>query len=440
MQSKRVSYFQIAMLLLNFCAIMLMTIFVYLTTQSINERFMARQFLGGVNAIPAQPLQNVFICLGLLLVLSLSFFLRKRFFEGKLGLIYASFAIDFLISFIIIYLLDFNYNGIILFVFANLVTYSKGNKLRTALMMLAIISFLATDFEFMAINTNLYSIRDYIVWHSPNIQQYLFSVYNGFISLNSILFILYCTYEIMSQRGTIEEVNYLYGKLSEVNQDLENANEQLREYASITEKMGETKERNRLAREIHDTLGHTLTGISAGIDACITTLEVSPELTRKQLDAIARVTREGIVDVRRSVSKLRADSKERLPLEHAITKMVTDMQEITEAKIYFTNKVGNLNFDEDKENAIYRVVQESLTNAIRHGKAKQIWIEIKRDEHFVYLSIIDNGLGCAEIQSGFGLHHIKERIQMLGGEVEFSGAEGFNVHGKIPIRWKEEMQ
>lgn len=77
------------------------------------------------------------------------------------------------------------------------------------------------------------------------------------ISLNIIIFIVYCVYVINVQRGTIEEVNQLY-------HELQTANEQLKEYADMSERMAQTRERNRLAREIHDTLGHTLTGITAG--------------------------------------------------------------------------------------------------------------------------------------------------------------------------------
>ena len=99
--------------------------------------------------------------------------------------------------------------------------------------------------------------------------------------------------------------------------------------------------------------------------------------------------------------------------------------------------VANLKFDEDEEMAIYRVIQESMTNAIRHGKADKIWITIKKDSSDVILQIRDNGIGCKEIKSGFGTRHIKERIGMLGGKVTFDGNKGFTVEARIPIRWGE---
>ena len=88
--------------------------------------------------------------------------------------------------------------------------------------------------------------------------------------------------------------------------------------------------------------------------------------------------------------------------------------------------------------AIYRIVQESLTNAIRHGKAKNIDVSIKKNYGSINLLICDDGIGCENIKAGFGLRHIRERVNMLKGQVNFSSEEGFKVEAMIPIRWGEE--
>ena len=103
---------------------------------------------------------------------------------------------------------------------------------------------------------------------------------------------------------------HLNNQLNSANDELKYVNMQLSEYAKESEKMAETKERNRLAREIHDTLGHSLTGIITGIEACTTLMDVAPEATKEQLKAIAEVARQGITDVRRSVKALRPDALE----------------------------------------------------------------------------------------------------------------------------------
>ncbi len=437
-QDKRIGALQTGMLLLNGAAVALISVFIFISTENIRAHFAARSFLDGVDAIPRQPLGDVALCLVFLTGLIASFILRRERIADRPKLLYASFVADFLLSIAIVITLNFNYNGLLLFVFANVVAYTKEVRVRYALMMLAVGSFLIADYELLSISYPLYSIRDYIASYSAGIQPYLFGIYNLMISLNIILFIVYCIAVIYRQQGRIDEVSVLYQKLSEANRDLEGANAQLRDYAAMTEKMVETRERNRLAREIHDSLGHTLTGISAGIDACITMIGDSPEKARKQLDLIARVTRAGILDVRRSVSKLRTDAVEPLALEHALRRMIGDMSAISDAQIELVNRVGALRFGEDEETALYRVVQESLTNAIRHGKASEIRVVLQKDGPDLDLLIQDNGVGCASIEGGFGIRHIRERIEMLGGTVDFDGRNGFRVHGKIPIRWRTQ--
>ena len=232
------------------------------------------------------------------------------------------------------------------------------------------------------------------------------------------------------QRSTIEEVHQLY-------KELQTANEQLKEYADMSERMAQTRERNRLAREIHDTLGHTLTGISAGLDACLALVDVSPDETKKQLELLAGVSREGIRDIRRSVHELRPDSLERLSLEVAIRKMIVEMSQVSGVQIYFDTEEEHLKFDKDEESAIYRVIQEGITNAVRHGQAGRIWISLKRKDGEIILTIRDDGSGCKEMKSGFGTRHIRERIEMLQGTVSFDGRHGFVITAHIPIRWGE---
>jgi len=438
MQNKRFIYFKILMIITNLIAVMFITVFIYYTIQKICENFIARQFLRTISALPGKPSSNILLTAFLFCVLIASFIVREFIYPNNSKAAYLTLIIDFLISIFIIFILDFNYNGILFLVIANIITYTKGTKGRYLLMIIAVMSILIADYDFISISYRLYSINDYISFYDSSTQQYLLGFFNLIISINIIMFIIYCINVIQNQRGTIDEVNSLYKKLQKANEDLQKANEQLKEYSIITEKMGETKERNRLAREIHDTLGHTLTGISAGIDACITMVEKSPKETKKQLEIIAKVTRDGINEIRRSVNKLRPDALERLNLKSAIHQMIMETESMTNTRIYFSSYVDNLNFAADEEDAIYRIIQESITNAIRHGEATQIWINIRGGVEGIILSVKDNGRGCDEIKQGFGLRHIKERVRMLNGTVEFDGSDGFTVTAKIPIRWSEE--
>lgn len=438
MQNKKIKYFKIIMMAINLIAVFFVTIFIYLTTRRICDYYSAREFISSVKSLPLRPFDIVLMSIGLFCILILSFAVREFLYPNSSRILYLSLVVDFIVIIAVIYILNFNYNGILFLLFASIITNTKGVKGRYVLMLLAIASFLIADYDLIAINFRLYSLNDYIGYYDSIYQQYLLGFYNILVSVNIIVFILYCINVVRDQRVTIDEVNALYEELSKVNKDLENANIQLQEYSTITEKMGETRERNRLAREIHDTLGHTLTGISAALDACITTVEKSPGETKRQLEVISNVTREGIMEVRRSVRQLRPDALERLTLEHAITKMITDLNSVTNTKIFFDSGKVKLKFAADEEDAIYRVIQESITNAMRHGKASKVWVRIREAGGEIVLTIKDNGAGCKKIEKGFGTRHIEERIDLLNGKVELDGTDGFTVTVKIPIRWGEE--
>ncbi len=431
-----VSIIKIGMSGINLAAVLFVSVFIYRTTRQIGSHFIAREFIEQVDALPDHPFWLIIVSVLLFGLILLCILLRT--FRQDSSVTFPTLIIESLAAIILVWLFNFNYNGILLLVFSDFVDYVKGNKSKYILMFFAIAIFLIADYEVIAINYQLFSIKDYMSIYNATAQQYYMGIYTLLNSANIAMFIIYSVYVIQRQQATIDEVNELYRRLSEVNEDLENANMQLQEYAVITEKMGETRERNRLAREIHDTLGHTLTGISAGLDACITTIEKEPEETKARLEHLAEITREGIREVRRSVNELRPDALQRLNLEYAIQSMITNMTQTTDIKVFFQSDLKRMKFDEDEENALYRIVQEGLTNAIRHGRATKVWIQLEQQGTDILLQIRDNGIGAEEIKAGFGTKHIRERVEMLHGTVTFDGSDGFVIQAEIPIRWGED--
>lgn len=429
-KDKYVLLFQGALLSLNCIAVILICLFIYVTTEQIRDHYVAREFLNTINKIPHNPRDTLLFCTIMMLILIITFIYRHFFNQMQNILGPLTFGLDAIICVVIIYKLDFNYNGLLLLLCANIIAYVKDKKVKFLYIAMAIIGYVIADYNLLSIYMPLCRVSDYIQYYSSTVQQYLFSLYNITISMNIMLFIIYCVYVINAQNGMIEEVNRLY-------HELQTANRQLQDYANMSERMAQTRERNRLAREIHDTLGHTLTGIATGLDACLALIDVSVEQTKKQLELLSKVSRDGIKDIRRSVNELRPDALERLSLEVAIRKMVSEMSQVSDVEIYFETEECQMKFDEDEENAIYRVIQESITNAVRHGKAKKIWITLDRKDGEIILVIHDDGIGCKDIKSGFGTKHIKERIEMLRGTVSFDGKNGFTVTAHIPIRWGE---
>ncbi len=270
------------------------------------------------------------------------------------------------------------------------------------------------------------------------------AVFSGAVNImfliDVFIFILYMVFLILEQMSEKERIAALYRELSIANEKLAEANKQLEEYTEELVSAAETRERNRFAQEIHDTLGHALTGIVTGIEACIMLMDIAPDATKDQLKAIEEVARQGITDVRQSVKALRPDALERLKLEDALLKIIDETMRSTGITINYNCTTPLLDFSQYEEDAIYRIVQESVTNAIRHGKADVIDIDIGREDGFLNIKIKDNGIGCGKVYKGFGLHHMQERLSLLNGSLKYDGSHGFTIEASIPIRWGNSVE
>ena len=125
--------------------------------------------------------------------------------------------------------------------------------------------------------------------------------------------------------------------------------------------LNENNERKRLAREIHDTLGHALTGIAAGVDACIAMIDRNPAATKKQLLVISKVVRQGIGDVRNSLNKLRPGALEEKGLRGAIENMIEEFANVSNLNVILDARVDNIDIEKTKEDILFRIIQESIT-------------------------------------------------------------------------------
>lgn len=424
---KKQVFIKFIFLFINIILVMGIAWFIFITTNKIYIEDNAREFIEQLNAIPKYPKKICVRLFFLIVVLTCNIIVREKTVDKIIILL--SLFVDFVCSLFIIFILDFNYNGVLLLVFSNVITYVKEKKIRFILISFAMITYLFADYNLMSISYKLFSIHDYIRYYEFDFQKIILSFYNILVSMNILTFILYCINIINEQDNTIQKVN-------EFSKELQNSNDRLKKYNIMAEKMIETRERNRIAREIHDTLGHVLTGISAGVDACLALIETDREQTRKRLEIISKTVRKGIKDVRRSVSELRPDALEHFNLDDAVKDMIKEINLLSGIQVILKSDFEKLKFSEDEENIIYRIIQEGITNSIKHGKATKVKIFIEEGDGFLNLQIKDNGCGCKFINKGFGTTHMEKRVEMLGGNIDFFGEEGFTINAKIPIRWR----
>lgn len=394
----------------------------------------ALTFLQQVRGMPMIPWKIPVAAL--LLFGSLTLFLCIRTESSRL--LYLKVGMEILVSLLLIYVLNFSYTGIVFLILADIIRRFPKMKGKFTAIGIVCGVYLLTDYNLFAGRYNITPFDTYLVYYRSDVRSIILVVRNIFNSLNMLVFIIYTILLMRDQMSEKERILQLNEQLNCANEDLQQANSQMEEYSRESVKNAETRERNRLAREIHDTLGHTLTGIITGLDACVTLMDLAPEAVKEQLKVIADVARNGMTDVRRSVKALRPDALEKMELEKALVQMMEESKRASNIEIDYCCTAPLTHFNKDEEEIIYRIVQESITNAIRHGKAGKILVAISMEYNIIYIWIKDNGIGCAHIEKGFGLHHMEERLGMLHGSLNCYVNNGFVLEASIPIRWGEE--
>lgn len=218
--------------------------------------------------------------------------------------------------------------------------------------------------------------------------------------------------------------------------DLSEANRQLREYAAQVEELATTQERNRLAREIHDSLGHYLTVINVQLEAARAVMDSDRPRTLDALNKAQSLAQEGLADVRRSVAALRAAPTDNRPLPEALAVLADECRAsgiVTE----FAVRGAVRPLSPQTELTLYRAAQEGLTNIRKHAHASRTEVTLDYGAGGrVRLEVRDNGLGGRDDErgGGYGLLGVRERAQLLGGEVRIHAAQGqgFTLEVDLP--------
>jgi len=243
----------------------------------------------------------------------------------------------------------------------------------------------------------------------------------------AVVFTVLFTYVAVREQETRAKAERLADELTE-------ANRRLREYAVQIEELATVKERNRLAREIHDTLGHYLTVVNVQIEAARTVLENDRPRALDALGKAQALAQDGLGEVRRSVAALRAPPMEGHPLPEAVTALVDECRAAGVATEFTVNGKPRP-LPPQAALTLYRAVQEGLTNVRRHAQVSSATVTLDyRDDGAVRLAVQDDGVGSGEANGGFGLLGVRERAQLLGGQVSVRTApgQGFTLEVEVP--------
>ncbi len=200
-------------------------------------------------------------------------------------------------------------------------------------------------------------------------------------------------------------------------------------------------ERNRVARELHDTLEQGLAGIALQLEAVTGSLETSPSAARESLDVARQMLRYSLEEARRSVLDLRSEALESRGLAGALSTLARQMTVGTTPKVDVRIEGHVCRLDAAQEHHLLRIGLEALTNALKHAKATRIDMLLRFDPDSIALVVTDDGCGLGqgpmEVPGGhFGLRGVRERVDKLGGTVEFDSrpGAGTRVEVTVPLR------
>lgn len=217
--------------------------------------------------------------------------------------------------------------------------------------------------------------------------------------------------------------------------ELQAKNTQLQAYARQVETLAAAEERNRLAREVHDTLGHRLTSTAVQLEAAERLAARDPGKTAELVASARQQVRQGLQELRQTVGRLREPLEIELSLPQALTRLAQDFQTAGGLVVRLAGPLLEeqpllpaLHLTPAQRLALYRAAQEGLTNVQRHAQASQVWLRLENEPGEIRLEISDNGQGFSVTQTpesrGFGLRGLQERAAALGGEANLLAAEG----------------
>jgi len=230
---------------------------------------------------------------------------------------------------------------------------------------------------------------------------------------------------------TSRERAKLITKLEAAQKELELARQRDSELAAL-------RERERLARDLHDSLGHSLVALSVQLEAIQRLYKVDPEKASAQVDELKNLTRASMDDLRRSLAGLRAPGLGERQLREALQSLSVDVAQRAHLAITCHIHDDANQLSPAHAETIWRVAQEALTNIERHAAARNVDVHLDIESQYATLAVKDDGRGLppdAENQPGhYGLRGMRERVEGLGGTLTLTGnGSGSRVDVKLPI-------
>ena len=299
----------------------------------------------------------------------------------------------------------------------------------------------AWQYAFRFVLAYVLGLTLYQLWLAPPLDSMPLSADLGWLILQAAMMSLvgYIIVQLAAiqreQRSALEQA---YAQQAE-------ANLRLRRYAVALEELTISRERNRLARELHDTLAHSLSAVTVQLEAVRSLWNVDAVAAQDMLNRADETARSGLTEARRALQDLRASPLQELGLSLALRELAEAAAERAGASLTVELPAEGLDsLTPAVEQGVYRIAQETLENIVRHSEAQSIVFHLHRTRHSLSLTISDDGRGIdrAMLQptrdgspDGLGLRGMKERAALMGGSLEITeeAEQGTRVHLQVPL-------
>ncbi len=262
-----------------------------------------------------------------------------------------------------------------------------------------------------------------------NIISIISSAVNDLLLIGLHFFVLNFAIQIYLKN---RELAVALDELNESNEKLQKAYLELQEITAL-------EERQRIAKEIHDTAGHSITTVIMQTEAARLVVESDPQEAKRKIDAANLQAKHALEELRESVHLL-SGQREGQTLRDQLLEIVHDSTDGTDIAVRYD--IDDVTLCDAKRRFFLNALKEGISNGLRHGGATAFWFELKREGDTVRFLLSDNGTGLeiSELKEGFGLTAMSRRAASLGGEVWFETEpeEGFEIHVTMPADGKEE--
>ncbi|WP_459478848.1 sensor histidine kinase [Clostridium saccharoperbutylacetonicum] len=223
-------------------------------------------------------------------------------------------------------------------------------------------------------------------------------------------------------------------EVKQLNSKLKLANIKLQEYALNIEEVATSRERTRVAQELHDSLGHSLMALAMHLEFAKKICSTKPQKVEEVLSQSEKIAKSSINDLRKAVTVLNSEV-EIANFNEAIKKLIDNFYLFSNIQITYNKNEEIETLSPIIKTSFYKTIQESITNSLRHGNATEINVKIKKINQDLELTVTDNGIGCNNIINSNGLNGIENRITALGGSTYYFSHNGlgFGLKVSIPI-------